>query len=169
MNSTASIKSIAQTSPTMRMRRLRKKDAKKITAEVKERAGVEVSGEMDLVEFDKLNVILVDREPLLIEYDGKYYVSVYGAIKLKPEKYRVTVDEGALKFIINGADVMKPGIVYADERIKEGDFVYVTVEGKESPIAVGVALCSGNEMSGKGKAVKNIHHLKDKIWKHFFG
>ena len=151
------------------MRRLRKKEARKISEEIRERAGVSVEGDMDLIEFDKLNVILVNREPLLIEYDGKHYVSVYGAIKLKPPKYRVTVDEGALKFIMNGADVMKPGIVFADERIKEGDFVFVTVEGKESPIAVGIALCDASEMSGKGKAVKNIHHIKDKIWKQFFG
>lgn len=155
----------------MRRRRLRKKEVKKIVSEVKETAGVEVpAGDMDVIDFDKIGVILVNNEPLLIEYDGKHYVSVYGAIKLKPEKYKVTVDEGALKFIMNGADVMKPGIVYADERIKEGDFVYVTVEGKESPIAVGVALCDGNSMmSGKGKAVKNLHHLKDRIWKYFYG
>ncbi|MCD6492629.1 MAG: pseudouridine synthase, partial [Archaeoglobaceae archaeon] len=81
----------------------------------------------------------------------------------------VVVDEGALKFIMNGADIMKPGIVYADENIKKGDFVYVAVEGKETPIAVGIALTNGKEMTdGKGKAVKNIHHLKDKIWKYFF-
>ncbi|HDN59731.1 MAG TPA: pseudouridine synthase [Candidatus Marinimicrobia bacterium] len=154
----------------MRRKRLRKKEAKKISAELEEVAGINVDGDMDVVDFGNLRIILVDNEPLLIEYDGGYYVSVYGAIKLKPEKYRVTVDEGALKFIMNGADVMKPGIVYADERIREGDFVYVTVEGKESPIAVGIALCSGEEMKeGKGKAVKNLHHLKDKIWKHFFG
>lgn len=155
----------------MRRRRLRKKEVKKIVSEVKETAGVEVpAGDMDVIDFDKIGVILVNNEPLLIEYDGKHYVSVYGAIKLKPEKYKVTVDEGALKFIMNGADVMKPGIVYADERIKEGDFVYVTVEEKESPIAVGVALCDGNSMmGGKGKAVKNLHHLKDRIWKYFYG
>lgn len=154
----------------MRRRRLRKKEAKKVKAEVKETAGVEVDGDMDEVDFGNIKVILIDNEPLLINYDGRYYLSVYGVMKLRPEKYRVTVDEGALKFIMNGADVMKPGIVYADDRIKEGDFVYVTVEGKDSPIAVGLALCDGSEMIGeKGKAVKNIHHLKDKIWKEFFG
>ncbi len=154
----------------MRRRRLRKKEAKKVSAEIKENAGVDVEGEMDEIDFGNIKVVLVDNEPLLINYDGRYYLSVYGAIKLKPEKYRVTVDEGALRFVMNGADVMKPGIVYADERIKEGDFVFVTVEGKDSPIAIGVALCDGKEMvGGKGKAVKNIHHLKDKIWKQFFG
>ncbi|WP_456330364.1 PUA domain-containing protein [Archaeoglobus sp.] len=154
----------------MRRRRFRKKEAKKVSAEIKETTGVEVGGDMDEVDFGNVKVILVDNEPLLINYEGRYYLSVYGVMKLRPEKYRVTVDEGALKFIMNGADVMKPGIVYADERIKEGDFVFVTVEGKDSPIAVGLALCDGSEMIGeKGKAVKNIHHLKDKIWKQFFG
>ncbi|MCS7143954.1 MAG: DUF1947 domain-containing protein [Archaeoglobaceae archaeon] len=148
----------------MHRRRLRKKEAKEISKEVNERAGVIVEGEMDLLDFGEIKLILVDNVPLLIEYEGKHYLSVYGAIKLKPERYRITVDSGALEFIMNGADVMKPGIVFADNRIKEGDFVYVTVEGKESPIAVGIALCSSEEMKGKGKAVKNLHHIKDKIW-----
>ncbi|MCS7130074.1 MAG: DUF1947 domain-containing protein [Archaeoglobaceae archaeon] len=150
----------------MHRRRLRKKEAKEITKEISEKAGVIVEGEMDLIEFGDLKLILVNNEPLLIEYGGRHYLSVYGAIKLKPEKYRVTVDSGALEFIINGADIMKPGIVFADSRIKEGDFVYVTVEGKESTIAVGIALCNAEDMKGKGKAVKNLHHVKDKIWKY---
>ncbi|MCX8172588.1 MAG: pseudouridine synthase, partial [Archaeoglobaceae archaeon] len=106
--------------------------------------------------------------PLLLEYEGKHYLSVYGVIKLKPEKYKITVDSGALESIMNGADVMKPGIVAVDNRIREGDFVYVTVEGKESPIAVGIALCKAEEMKGKGKAVKNLHHIRDKIWNYLF-
>lgn len=155
----------------MHKKRLRKKEVKRIISEIRETAGVELPvGDMDVIDFGNIRIILHNNEPLLIEYDGRYYVSVYGAMKLKPEKYRVTVDEGALKFIMNGADVMKPGIVYADERIREGSFVYVTVEGKESPIAVGLALCDGREMKeGKGKAVKNLHHLKDKIWRYFYG
>ncbi|HDM60345.1 MAG TPA: DUF1947 domain-containing protein [Archaeoglobus veneficus] len=151
------------------MRRLRKKEAKAIAAELK-KLGIEVSGDMDRVKINGKTVILVNGEPLLLEYEGKIYLTVYGALKFKPERWKVTVDEGALPYIMNGADVMKPGIVHADEGIKTGDFVYVTVEGKESPIAVGIALVDGKEMKeGKGKAVKNIHHLKDKVWNHFFG
>ncbi|MDK2794959.1 MAG: hypothetical protein PWQ22_87 [Archaeoglobaceae archaeon] len=148
----------------MQRRRLRKKESKEIAREVFENSGVSVEGEMDLLDFGEIKIILVDNEPLLLEYGGRHYLSVYGAIKLKPEKYRVTVDSGAFKFIVNGADIMKPGIVFADSRIKEGDFVYVTVEGKESAIAVGIALCNAEEMKGKGKAVKNLHHVKDRIW-----
>ncbi len=150
------------------MRRLRKKEAKKVVNEMS-KIGIEIRGNLDLINFGNIDVIFVNNEPLILKYDEKYYLTVYGAIKFKPEKNKVVVDEGALKFIMNGADVMKPGIVYADENIKKGDFVYVAVEGKETPIAVGIALTNGKEMTdGKGKAVKNIHHLKDKIWKYFF-
>ncbi len=151
----------------MKRRRLRKKEAKRIAEEMQE-YGFEIKGDMDEVEFKTLKVILVENEPLLLEYGGKHYLTLFGLLKFRPGKGRVTVDNGALPYIMNGADVMKPGIVYADEDTKEGDFVYVTVEGKASPIAVGVALVNGPEMMGeKGKAVKTIHHLKDDIWNFF--
>lgn len=143
---------------------MRKRDAKNISKIVEETAGVTVEGEMELIDFKNLEIILVDNKPLLMGYGGKYYVSLYGAIKLKPEKFKVVVDAGATDFIMNGADIMKPGILSADPRIREGDFVYVTVESKDVPIAVGVALCNAEDMKGKGKAIKNLHHLKDKIW-----
>jgi len=148
---------------------LRKKETKMIIKQLKETTGIEIKGEMERVEFNDEVVILVDGEPIILEYEGNYYFTVYGLLKFRPERGKVVVDRGAMPHIINGADVMKPGIIYADESIKKGEFVYVVVEEKETPLAVGIALVDGKEMkNGKGKAVKNIHHLKDKIWKYFF-
>ncbi|ADC65984.1 PUA domain containing protein [Ferroglobus placidus DSM 10642] len=150
----------------MKRKMLRKKEAKKVLEEIKLRAGVELEGNVEVVEFGKTNAILINGEFLAIEHDGKYYLSVLGVMKFKPERGRVVVDSGATNFIINGADVMKPGIVEADKEIKEGDFCYVVVEEKYTPLAVGIALCSGAEMLGeRGKAVKNVHHINDKLWK----
>ncbi len=150
----------------MKRRMLRKKDAKKVLNEIRERSGVELFGNVEIVEFNKTNAILIDGEFLGIEHEGKYYLSVLGVMKFKPEKGRVVVDSGATRFIINGADVMKPGIVEADESIEEGNFCYVVVEEKLTPLAVGIALCKGSEMIGeRGRAVKNIHHINDKLWK----
>jgi len=153
----------------MKRYRLRKKDSKTISKFFEENYGISIKGDMEKFEFDDLSVITVENEPIILEYEGRYYFTVYGVIKFKPGKGRVVVDEGAMPYIMRGADVMKPGIVEADESIKAGDFVYVAVEGKMTPIAVGIALVDGVEMKGgKGKAVKNIHHLKDKIWNYFF-
>ncbi|ADB57440.1 DUF1947 domain-containing protein [Archaeoglobus profundus] len=153
----------------MKRYRLRKKDSKAISKFFEENYKISIKGDMEKFEFDDISIITVDNEPIILEYEGRYYFTVYGVIKFKPEKGKVVVDEGAMPYIMKGADVMKPGIVEADESIKAGDFVYVAVEKKMTPIAVGIALVDGIEMKGgKGKAVKNIHHLKDKIWNYFF-
>ncbi len=153
----------------MKRHMLRKKEANLIAKSLAETTGVEIRGSMERVEIDGRVVILVDGEPIVLEYDGRFYLTVYGLLKFRPKRGKVIVDEGAMPHIINGADVMKPGIVYADEDIKAGDFVYVVVEEKETPLAVGIALVNGGEMvGGRGKAVKNVHHLKDRIWRTFF-
>lgn len=152
----------------MKRYKLRKKESKAIKKFFEEGYDISIDGEMEKFEFNDLNVISVDDEPLILEYEGRYYFTVYGVLKLRPRRYRVVVDEGAMKFIIRGADIMKPGIVEADEEIRAGDFVYVVVEKKLTPLAVGIALLDGKEMmGGKGKAVKNIHHLNDRVWRFF--
>jgi PUA domain protein len=150
--------------------RLKKKIAKKISSNIKEKFGIEIKGDMDVTEVNGRKIILVNNEPFLIEHDGEYYPTVYLILKQKPEKGRVVVDKGAVNFVMNGADVMRPGIVHADKEIKKGDFVYVTVEEKDTPIAIGIALTDGEDMIGdRGKVVRNIHHIKDRVWNHFFG
>jgi len=148
---------------------LRKKELKRIFEDVK-MFHLEFKNEkVELVEFhDGTKIVKVGNEPILMEIDRRYFFTVFGALKYRPDAKNVVVDEGAVKFIMNGADVMKPGIVRADEDIEKGDFVIVTEEKKNTPIAIGVALVDGTEMkSGKGKAVKNIHHVGDKIWNFF--
>jgi len=153
----------------MKRQRLRKKESKRVAEEIKENCEVDIAVEIDRVVIDGRSVLLVDGEPVLLEHDGRHYFTVYGIMKFRPEKGRIAVDGGAVKFVMNGADIMKPGIVEADENIEEGDFCYVVVEKKLTPLAVGIALINGKNMvGGKGKAVKNIHHLNDRIWRFFF-
>jgi len=62
--------------------------------------------------------------------------------------------------------VMAPGVVDADPQVNTGDVVWVREEKHKRPIAVGLALVSGPEMvaAEKGKAVRTLHHLRDKLW-----
>ena len=73
---------------------------------------------------------------------------------------------GAVKFVTNGADIMAPGIVDADDTIAVDDSVWICDETHKKPLAVGIALKSGIEMvqQEKGKAVKMIHHVGDELW-----
>lgn len=148
---------------------LRKTDQKALVNDIVEAFGDASSFEnrkLEYVESDECDFIFVDGEPLLFKIEGKIFPTVRGALKLAPTRRRVTVDPGAVKFIINGADVMGPGIVDADPAIKEGDLVIVVEQAHGKAIAVGRALMPGKDMvGGKGKAIKSIHYVGDEIWK----
>ncbi|WP_371717006.1 RNA-binding protein [Thermococcus sp. 101 C5] len=159
---------------------LSKKDVKKIIEEMTKMFGEEVATKLisknDQVlvgEFDKTTQILfVNGKPRFIRREKLIFPLVITLYELSDKedlrkwKRRVVVDQGAVPHILNGADVMAPGIVDADEEIKEGDFVFVVEEQYGRPLAIGIALMDGKTMKEKpkGKAVKIIHHAKDKIW-----
>ncbi|MDF1558092.1 MAG: RNA-binding protein [ANME-2 cluster archaeon] len=120
---------------------------------------------LELAITDEYELLLVDGEPLFFITDGEPFFTVKGALQLKPDKRVVTVDAGAIPFVVKGADVMKPGIMSADTRIKEGDLVIVTEETHGKPLAVGRALVNGDQMTGdSGKAIKTMHIVGDQLW-----
>lgn len=147
---------------------LRKTDQKALVNDIFEAFGDVSSFEnrkLESVESDGQDFIFVDGEPLLFKIDGKIFPTVKGALKLGPIRRRVVVDPGAVKFIINGADTMSPGIVEADPEIKVGDLVIIVEKAHGKAIGIGRALMAGKEMvGGKGKAVKSIHYVGDEIW-----
>ncbi|AFK22334.1 RNA-binding protein [Pyrococcus sp. ST04] len=159
---------------------LSKKEVKAIIRQLGEMFGEEIAQKMlkkkddvKVAEFDKTTeIILVNDRPMFIRRKDLIFPLVIALYNLSDEEdlkkwpRRVVVDEGAVPHILNGADVMAPGIVDADENIKEGDFVFIIEENYGRPLAIGIALMSGKAMKEKnrGKAVKVIHHARDKIW-----
>ena len=78
---------------------------------------------------------------------------------------KIIIDMPAVKFIINGADVMRPGIKEIGDFPKEAIIVIVD-ETHQKPLAIGQALFSSEEMKNlnSGKVIKNLHYVGDKIW-----
>lgn len=78
----------------------------------------------------------------------------------------VQVDEGAIKFVLNGADVMRPGIRSFDSWGGVGRIVVVREEKKGRGIAIATSLVTSAEMPRleKGPCLKNLHHLGDRFW-----
>jgi PUA domain protein len=101
----------------------------------------------------------------VLYYEGEPFLSVRGANAHSAEEGVVTVDAGAVSFVSNGADVMRPGIVEANERIKAGDLVVIVEESHGKALAVGRALVDGDEMTGdSGKVVESLHHVGDAVY-----
>lgn len=77
----------------------------------------------------------------------------------------VMVDMGAVKFMCNGANVMRPGIRSFGE-FEKGQIVCIIEESQKKSLAVGRALVSSQEMSqmSKGIVVENLHYISDAYW-----
>lgn len=114
---------------------------------------------------EEIDLIFVNGRPLIMIIEDQPFFTVLGAIELLPKKGLVVVDSGAVRFVVNGADIMNPGIVHADPKIAAGDLVVVVEEKYKKPLAIGRALIPGTEMKGEGKAIKSLHHVGDPIWK----
>jgi len=77
----------------------------------------------------------------------------------------VNVDMGAIKFVCNGAKVMRPGIVKMDDFNKD-DIVVIKDNTHGKFLAIGIALVSSKEAQAmsKGAVVDNIHYVSDQFW-----
>lgn len=128
------------------------------------------------IEFSKKDLIeSVDDGKYQIIYVNKKQAFFYHQDKIIPTLRflrenellkKVVVDLGAIKFVVNGADIMRPGIVSLDEDISKGEIVVIEDQNHHKALAVGEALLSGTEMKTmvSGKVIKNIHHVGDELW-----
>jgi malignant T-cell-amplified sequence len=82
-----------------------------------------------------------------------------------------TVDSGAVKFVCNGANVMRPGIVSFSGDFARGDIITVKEIAHSKAIAIGRALEGRLNIEGmkKGPSVENLHYIGDKFWESLKG
>ncbi len=155
--------------------------------EIRDALEANLGVELDADSFEKVeledadwDVVLVDGDPLVFYTDSEAqsasdrsseaaekepFVTVQGANAHPPERHIVTVDAGAIQFVSDGADVMRPGIVEADDDISEGDLVVINEEGHGKFLAIGRALTDGDDMVGsEGRVVESIHHVGDDLF-----
>ena len=146
---------------------LKKKKIKEIKAELGEYGDLlQNKKNVEILEAEPNSFILVDGEPYIIMIDDRPFPTLKAALENQIDGKKVTVDMGAIRFVSNGADIMSPGIVAADDGIGEGDIVLIIDETHGKPLAIGVSLISGEEMveNDSGKAVETKHYVGDDIW-----
>ncbi|MFB6113887.1 MAG: RNA-binding protein [Halodesulfurarchaeum sp.] len=147
---------------------LREDDVDAIRESLADIVGVEFDAStFELVEFDdeEFDIVLVDGEPLVWYPEDEPFLTVVGANALDPMKRLVEVDSGAVSFVSDGADVMRPGITDADQTIESGDLVIVVEEAHGKALAIGRAMTDGPDMIGEsGKVVRSLHHVGDDLF-----
>ena len=113
---------------------------------------------------NKEKLIIKDNQPVFF-YAGQGLTPTLHAILKDNFLKIVTIDMPAVKFIANGADVMRPGIVDLDD-FAENEIVSIVDEKNKKPLAIGQALFSSEQIKSmqSGKVIKNIHYVGDRIW-----
>ena len=126
----------------------------------------------ELPKIKNLKVYFIDQNSQLIVGSGitilkidDQYLPFLNQTQVLEKFPNVMVDMGAVKFMCNGANVMRPGIKKYTEFSKD-DIVCVIEESKHKFLAVGKALTDSLELENisKGEVVKNLHYVSDKYW-----
>ena len=127
---------------------------------------------LELPKIKNLKVYYIDDDAQIIIGDGIKILNVDGCyIPLLSEDAileklaNVIVDMGAVKFMCNGANVMRPGIKKYTE-FKKGDIVCISEESQNKFLAVGKAMMDSSELESisKGEIIKNMHYISDRYW-----
>jgi PUA-domain protein len=115
---------------------------------------------------DGSRVLLLNDIILFFEYDGLIVPTIHALLEGKVSLPEITVDMGAVRYVVNGADIMRPGITKIDEGIKVGSVVAIIDERHGKPLAIGLSQLNTEDMrdAESGKMVKSIHYVNDALW-----
>ena len=113
-----------------------------------------------------VSLFLVNKKPLLMDTGAWAFPTLKGAVQFPFPERRVAVDAGAIPYVVNGADIMRPGIVSVSDDVKANAPVQIVDERHGKPLAIGIALFDAPAMRAAtgGKMVKKFHHVGDEIW-----
>ena len=111
------------------------------------------------------DILIISGTNLKAIKNGEIYIPFLTEIDILKKFPYVMVDMGAVKFMCNGANAMRPGITKYSEFEKD-QIVCIIEESQNKFLAVGRACVSSTEMEelSKGEIVKNMHYISDKYW-----
>ena len=111
------------------------------------------------------NLLVIDGINAYFLHADVWVPTLHLLVKYPDTLPKLTVDKGAIKFVVNGADIMRPGIT-ACEACSKDDYVVIVDENFSKPIAVGQVMLASDELlaTTNGKVVKNVHRVGDAIW-----
>ncbi|BFY99154.1 hypothetical protein BsWGS_02194 [Bradybaena similaris] len=123
---------------------------------------------------DNIVVVSVAKNPIFYELFRKHYPTVYTLWQYPDMLPSFRTWPPVFEKLQRGADLMLPGVVPDKEpspkmfgNLQKGDLVCVTIAGNKSPVALGKALLSGEDMymsAMRGKGVSILHIYGDALW-----
>ena len=150
----------------MKSHNLSKSDISEVTDKIAQQWHIELPKTKTLVMHEiEENASIITGDNLVAIRIGENYIPFLSETGLLDKFPKVVVDGGAIKFVCNGANVMRPGIKNFT-KFQKDDLVCVVEETHNKYLSVGKAMVSSDEMNSisKGEVVKNLHYISDKYW-----
>lgn len=116
--------------------------------------------------------VVADSTPWFFQIrDGPYFPTLRTLHKFPDLLPKVQVDQGGIKHVMRGANIMCRGLTSEGGSLGEVELdkdtpVAVMAEGKELALAVGLLDMSTTDIKEKndGMGVLNVHYLGDGLW-----
>jgi PUA domain protein len=121
-----------------------------------------------IFEIEENKSILVIDSTVAVFTTDEFILPFLGKTEILDKFPSVTVDSGSIRFICNGAKILRPGIVDFDS-FKKDEIVGVKDEKFKKYLAVGPAIEDSDRAQGmeKGQIINNLHYVGDKFWNAF--
>lgn len=123
---------------------------------------------------DHISIYTLHGEPVFFQhFDGPIYPTLRTLHKYPSVLPAVGIDRGAIRFLLQGAHMMCPGMTSkggylppADSELVAGTPVALHAEGKEHAVGIGILKLSTEEMKkvNKNIGVETITYLGDDLW-----
>ena len=127
---------------------------------------------IDLPKIKNLKFHYLDDDILIITGTGlkvikikNIYIPFLSETEILKKFPFVMVDMGAVKFMCNGANVMRPGITKYSQFEKD-QLVCIIEESQQKFLAIGQSCVPSSELESlsKGEIIINMHYISDKYW-----
>nr|WCZ58282.1 translation machinery-associated protein [Paratrimastix eleionoma] len=119
-----------------------------------------------------VSILVVNHKPLFFQIRDGPFIPVLRILHKYPFMMtQMRVDRGAIKFIINGANVMAKGLTNPGGELPNDipaeTPVAIMAEGKQTALGIGMTKLSSDEIRNaeSGIAIELLHHLGDDLWK----
>ena len=136
----------------MKIKRLSNKELRTLSRLILDYGmGFKKGDEVYSVEFNSVRGVVFEKKILFFYYNDEIVPSLHAIMLNSCNLKNVFVDMGAVRFVVNGADIMRPGIKDFDTGIVKDKFVVVRDINNEKPLCIGISLYSGVEIGNLTK------------------
>ena len=147
---------------------MKDRDSKPLIEDLNKIPGFEHLSRKSRVETEMVKiseVIFVDGVPVAFKREGQFVPVLTNTVALE-KMPRVTVDMGAVPHVVDGADIMAPGIRKVEGTFGEKELVIIVDEKHGKFLSVGRSLLGSEALAAtkKGKVIVNIHYVGDVVW-----